>query len=154
MTIGALGGRPSLPTWARGGAGTHGRKAIAEGGTRNSNGRSCTSATLVLRFRVQSTKPVRVHRTGFEMRSWRRPPLPRPVDRSTVGADRLNDRVRDGNGCGPVALVASRSVIRFPSSVIRHPWLRTTDNGRRMTSMCCDAEAHLETEKRSSLTGN
>src|SRR5213082_620230 len=41
-------------------------------------------------------------------RSWRRPTLPRPRSRSTIGADRLNDRVRDGNGCGPVALVASR----------------------------------------------
>src|SRR2546425_8794316 len=58
-------------------------------------------------FRVQSKKPVRVHRTGFEMGSWRRPTLPRPRSRSTIGADRLNDRVRDGNGCGPVALVAS-----------------------------------------------
>src|SRR5947199_9986708 len=41
-------------------------------------------------------------------RSWRRPTLPRPRSRSTIGADRLNDRVRDGNGCGPVALVASK----------------------------------------------
>src|SRR5207302_5889092 len=40
--------------------------------------------------------------------SWRRPTLPRPRSRSTIGADRLNDRVRDGNGCGPVALVASK----------------------------------------------
>src|ERR1043166_4028683 len=42
---------------------------------------------------------------------WRRPTLPRPLDRSTIGADRLNDRVRDGNGCGPVALVASNSKV-------------------------------------------
>ena len=41
-------------------------------------------------------------------KSWRRPTLPRPRSRSTIGADRLNDRVRDGNGCGPVALVASK----------------------------------------------
>src|SRR2546427_10689074 len=59
-------------------------------------------------FRVQSKKPVRLHRTGFEQGSWRRPTLPRPRSRSTIGADRLNDRVRDGNGCGPVALVASK----------------------------------------------
>src|ERR687889_624490 len=37
----------------------------------------------------------------------RRPTLPRPLGRSTIGAARLNDRVRDGNGCGPCALVAS-----------------------------------------------
>src|SRR2546426_12110344 len=45
----------------------------------------------------------------FAKRSWRRPTLQRPRSRSTIGADRLNDRVRDGNGCGPVALVASRA---------------------------------------------
>ena len=44
----------------------------------------------------------------FGMQSWQRPTLPRPYDRSTIGADRLNDRVRDGNGCGPVALVTSK----------------------------------------------
>ena len=46
----------------------------------------------------------------FCLQSWQRPTLPRPHDRSTIGADRLNDRVRDGNGCGPVALVASKSL--------------------------------------------
>ena len=37
----------------------------------------------------------------------RRPTLPRSLDRSTIGAVGLNDRVRDGNGCGPYALDAS-----------------------------------------------
>src|SRR5687767_156657 len=37
----------------------------------------------------------------------RRPTLPRPLGRSTIGAVGLNDRVRDGNECGPDALVAS-----------------------------------------------
>src|SRR5690242_2084111 len=41
------------------------------------------------------------------MRCRRRPTLPRPLGRSTIGAVGLNDRVRDGNGCGPYALVAS-----------------------------------------------
>ena len=36
-----------------------------------------------------------------------RPTLPRSLDRSTIGAAWLNDRVRDGNGCGPSALDAS-----------------------------------------------
>src|SRR6266508_6991541 len=54
-------------------------------------------------------KPAPMYWSGLSMRSWRRPTLPRPRDRSTIGADRLNDRVRDGNGCGPVALVASRT---------------------------------------------
>jgi hypothetical protein len=43
------------------------------------------------------------------MRCRRRPTLPRPLGRSTIGAVGLNDRVRDGNGCGPYALVASDS---------------------------------------------
>src|SRR5688572_11418768 len=39
----------------------------------------------------------------------RRPTLPRSLDRSTIGAAGLNDRVRDGNGCGPCAPAASDS---------------------------------------------
>src|SRR5688500_20213009 len=37
----------------------------------------------------------------------RRPTLPRSLDRSTIGAAGLNDRDRDGNGCGPCASAAS-----------------------------------------------
>ena len=33
----------------------------------------------------------------------RRPTLPRSFPRSTIGAEELNDRVRDGNGCGLLA---------------------------------------------------
>ena len=48
------------------------------------------------------------------LRCRRRPTLPRPLGRSTIGAVGLNDRVRDGNGCGPYAPVASEStVLRF-----------------------------------------
>ena len=36
----------------------------------------------------------------------RRPTLPRPRDRSTIGAERLNFRVRDGTGCFPLAMAA------------------------------------------------
>ena len=46
---------------------------------------------------------------GVSDRCRRRPTLPRPLGRSTIGAVGLNDRVRDGNGCGPYALVASES---------------------------------------------
>ena len=45
------------------------------------------------------------------MRCRRRPTLPRPLGRSTIGAVGLNDRVRDGNGCGPYALVASEYLV-------------------------------------------
>ena len=44
------------------------------------------------------------------MRCRRRPTLPRPLGRSTIGAVGLNDRVRNGNGCGPCALIASNKV--------------------------------------------
>jgi hypothetical protein len=40
----------------------------------------------------------------------RRPTLPRPLGRSTIGAVGLDDRVRDGNEYGPYALVASKEV--------------------------------------------
>src|SRR4051812_23068445 len=43
------------------------------------------------------------------MRRRQRPTLPRSLDRSTIGAVRLNDRVRNGNGCGPDARVASKT---------------------------------------------
>ena len=48
-------------------------------------------------------------------RRW--PTLPRPLGRSTIGAVGLNDRVRDGNGCGPYALVAS---VQGKHSVVCH----------------------------------
>ncbi len=43
---------------------------------------------------------------AVSMRCRRWPTLPRSLDRSTIGAVGLNDRVRDGNGCGPYALIA------------------------------------------------
>jgi hypothetical protein len=53
--------------------------------------------------------------------SWQRPTLPPPHRGSTIGADRLNDRVRDGNGCGPVALVASKSGVTTNVCVVVMP---------------------------------
>ena len=61
---------------------------------------------------------LRLEPRGFGSQRWqswshrnegcrRRPTLPRPRGRSTIGAAGLNGRVRDGNGCGPCALVAS-----------------------------------------------
>jgi hypothetical protein len=66
------------------------RAGHAGGRARNETARSRTCATGL-----------------FLMRCRRRPTLPRPLGRSTIGAVGLNDRVRDGNGCGPYALVAS-----------------------------------------------
>src|SRR2546428_14188231 len=58
-------------------------------------------------FRSQSSWDIDHSTLDIRLGSWRRPTLPPPRRGSTIGADRLNDRVRDGNGCGPVALVAS-----------------------------------------------
>jgi hypothetical protein len=49
-------------------------------------------------------------RPGASQGCRRRPTLPRPLERSTIGAVGLNDRVRNGNGCGPYAPVASELV--------------------------------------------
>ena len=53
---------------------------------------------------------------AFDWRSRRWPTLPRSLERSTIGAVGLNDRVRNGNGCGPYALTASNSKISFPAT--------------------------------------
>ena len=45
---------------------------------------------------------------GLRRKGWRRPTLPPPLSGSTIGAAGLNCRVRNGNGCGPCALVVSR----------------------------------------------
>ena len=56
---------------------------------------------------VEKGKPQPSERLGLSRGCRRRPTLPRPLGRSTIGAVGLNDRVRDGNECGPYALVAS-----------------------------------------------
>src|SRR5258708_34113089 len=62
---------------------------------------------------MEGTKQPGGRRTGVRrasgMERRRRPTLPRSRDRSTIGAVRLNDRVRNGNGCGPDARVASKA---------------------------------------------
>ena len=73
---------------------------------------------------------------GFK--GWQRPTLPRPLERSTIGATGLNYRVRNGNGCGPCALVASRmcwASWRRPYNR-RIGWcaLRCEETGRDQTS--------------------
>ena len=44
------------------------------------------------------------------------PTLPHPFRCSTIGAERLNGRVRDGNGCYPFAVVA-RDNILYPVKI-------------------------------------
>ena len=68
------------------------------------------NATVGVKGSATSKPPppesVRIGDGGFP-RCRHRPTLPRSLDRSTIGAAWLNDRVRDGNGCGPSALDAS-----------------------------------------------
>src|ERR1035437_699648 len=54
-----------------------------------------------------TAKPQPVNWLGLCKGCRRRPTLPRSLNRSTIGAVGLNDRVRNGNECGPYALVAS-----------------------------------------------
>ena len=61
----------------------------------------------------------------------RRPTLPRPLGRSTIGAAGLNDRVRNGNGCDPCALVTGKSVV---SSGAHGPVMRRSVGGRLATA--------------------
>src|ERR1041384_6721007 len=74
---------------------------------------------------AQRRSPPR-ERDGLQGNGWRRPTLPRSLNRSTIGAARLNDRVRNGNGCGPRALVDSQNAgslgVREPGSQV-FPWL-------------------------------
>ncbi len=51
--------------------------------------------------RPRNKKPAPMCWSGLRVRSWRRPTLPPPRKGSTIGADRLNDHVRDGNGDNP-----------------------------------------------------
>ena len=46
---------------------------------------------------------------GLQNCSRRRPTLPRSCPRSTIGAEELNFRVRNGNGCGLSVIVAGNN---------------------------------------------
>src|SRR5207249_1412116 len=43
----------------------------------------------------------------------RRPTLPRGLPRSTIGAEGLNCRVRNGNGCGPFTRITAKTNYEF-----------------------------------------
>src|SRR5262249_35084877 len=51
----------------------------------------------------------------------RRPTLPRGPPRSTIGAEELNFRVRNGTGCFPFAMTAE-TLWRFRSSAFPEAW--------------------------------
>ena len=65
---------------------------------------------------------------SHRIKSWRRPTLPRSCPRSTIGAERLNCRVRNGNGCGPLARITRNKTNRIVESSRVCPSLRTLAN--------------------------
>ena len=81
-------------------------------GWREVPGELVTAGSRVLEQDAQSPRRAELDE-GFAMRCRQRPTLPRPLGRSTIGAVGLNDRVRDGNGCGPYALIAGEFLVRL-----------------------------------------
>ena len=59
--------------------------------------------------KTQKTHRRQTRSVRFLIEIRRRPTLPGDYSPSTIGADRLNFRVRDGNGCDPVAMVTEIS---------------------------------------------
>ena len=55
-------------------------------------------------------------------RGWQRPTLPRGRPRSTIGAGRLNFRVRNVTGCTPAAIATNPCAMadRCPQTAVRH----------------------------------
>src|SRR5258705_58970 len=106
----------------------------AQGGGRAAHYRDTVRREAPLRHATrdatsaQSQKPAPVDWSGLRMRRWRRSSLPPPRTGSTIDADRLNDRVRDGNGPGPVALVASKGK---DECVLSWWWAITPSFGQR-----------------------
>ena len=83
-----------------------------------------------------------------------RPTLPRSLDRSTIGAAWLNDRVRDGNGCGPSALDASDFGVHVGAkSVLRiEQFSRPRGRLRASRALTTDREVILGGRRRSDAT--
>ena len=93
---------------------------------------------------TETTKPPPLCVTGASKRCRQRPTLPRSLDRSTIGAAWLNDRVRDGNGCGPSALVASEfSFRKIRWGVCRPRSSHTSMTTRRLRVAVCPVRSPL-----------
>jgi hypothetical protein len=58
--------------------------------------------------RVQTQKSQPLSRLAFSKKSWRRPTFPQGCPCSIIGAERLNFRVRNGNGCFPLASTTTK----------------------------------------------
>ena len=83
--------------------------------------RSETASTVPLERDPEEPRPeiatpsVRVRRALSGERIRRRPTFPRSCPRSIIGPERLNCRVRNGNGCGPLGKVTGKSLTWYRS---------------------------------------
>ncbi len=68
---------------------------------------SCFPKQFLDRGGEETETPDPQEGSGVHREGWRRSTLPPPLSGSTIDAAGLNDRVRNGNGCGPRALVVS-----------------------------------------------
>ena len=100
-----VGGRSALAArWTRGSTRGHVRRCYGHrpASAENDEGRLPKEAPLRCEIR-------------------RRPTLPGGLPPSTIGADRLNFRVRDGNGCDPVAMATEISCQQVRGRTLRTP---------------------------------
>src|SRR5690606_36116639 len=72
---------------------------------------SSTQLLYITTLSVQQKKPT-AYAIGY-LRAWQRPTLPGPCGPSTIGAERLNGRVRDGYAWFPFAIVTKRMLTFF-----------------------------------------
>jgi hypothetical protein len=61
--------------------------------------------------------------------SWQRPTLPGTAVPSTIGADGLNDRVREGTGCTSVAVITKRTLDEPGSLYCKGPCIARAHRG-------------------------
>ncbi len=59
-------------------------------------------------LRSSSEKAREIYSRGLSLIIRRLPTLPHSYPRSTIGSNRLNFRVRDGNGCDPVDKITGK----------------------------------------------
>src|SRR4051812_7709743 len=79
-------------------------------------------------FKVQLAVPVLRHNLdAYSASAWRRPTLPGPCGPSTIGAEGLNGRVRDGYAWFPFAIATKRMLLERGCSF-------KTDNERAVVS--------------------
>ena len=91
--------------------------------------------------------PLRIAQLRVLKNVRRRPTLPQPLGCSTIGAERLNFRVRDGTGCFPFAMAAVTLAVDSPVGVLS-PWVSSKlfvqlDNTVCVVLYWCSGREHV-----------